>query len=105
VKQPSLGRRETPSQSVPADSDYDRDPREAIAESCRVLRPGGLFVACAPSRHNDPELAAILCPAPAPQTAATFDAENGPEMARAYFAEVEVERWDAPLVHSSGGHA
>ena len=38
-----------------------RDPREAIAESCRVLR-----------------------------------AE--PEMVRAYFTEVEVERGDAPLV-------
>jgi hypothetical protein len=52
-------------------------------------------VTSAPSRHNDPELAAALGPA----SPATFDAENGPAMVSTYFTDVEVERWDAPLVH------
>ena len=68
------------------------DPREAIAESYRVLRPGGWFAACAPSRFNDPELADVL-----PQSLATFDAENGVEMIGEFFQSIEVERWDAGL--------
>lgn len=69
------------------------NPREAIAEGRRILHPGGLFVACAPSRFNDPELASVLSP-----TQHTFDAENGLEMIQDYFQDVQVERWDAPLV-------
>ncbi|MBV7338391.1 class I SAM-dependent methyltransferase [Chloroflexi bacterium TSY] len=71
------------------------EPRKAIAESYRVLQSGGLFVASAPSRHNDPELIEVLGP-PAPET---FDAENGPTLVADYFEKIEVERWDAPLVH------
>jgi ubiquinone/menaquinone biosynthesis C-methylase UbiE len=32
------------------------EPVRAIEESRRVLRPGGLFLACTSSRRNDPEL-------------------------------------------------
>jgi SAM-dependent methyltransferase len=71
------------------------DPGEALAEGLRVLRPGGLFSACAPSRYNDPELAEAL----GPPAAATFDAENGPALVSRFFGRIEVERWDAPLVH------
>ena len=71
------------------------DPREAIAEAYRVLRPDGLFIACAPSRYNDPELSEVL---PSSQLA-TFDAENGPEQIGEFFTNLEVARWDAPLVH------
>jgi SAM-dependent methyltransferase len=70
------------------------DPRRVIAEAYRVMRRGGLFVACAPSRYNDPELASVL-----PQSPMTFDAENGPELVGEFFTDVEVERWDGPLVH------
>lgn len=70
------------------------DPDVALAESRRVLRTDGLFVACAPSRNDNPELAGLLPQSPPD----TFDAENGPGMVRGYFEKVEVERWDAPLL-------
>ena len=70
------------------------DPRDTLAECWRVLRPRGVFSASAPSRHNDPELSSVL-----PQSPLTLYAENGPELVEEVFGEVELERWDAPLVH------
>ncbi len=71
------------------------DPEQVVAECRRVLRRGGLFVACAPSRHDHPELASVL-PDDEPMT---FDAENGPDMLRECFQDVEIERWDGPYLH------
>jgi SAM-dependent methyltransferase len=67
------------------------DPGEAIAESYRLLHPGGLFAASAPSRYNDPELAAVLGQSPE-----TFDAESGPDLVGRYFQIDRIERWDTP---------
>ena len=73
------------------------EPREAIAEAKRVLRRGGLLAACASSRTNDPE----LVPEGYPST--TFDAEEAADIVSEVFgaSNVEVERWDAPLVRLS----
>jgi SAM-dependent methyltransferase len=71
------------------------DPRLALAESQRVLCPGGLFATVTPSRYNDPELAHVL---PA-ERRSTFDAEIAPALVREFFVDVEVEPWDAPLIH------
>jgi SAM-dependent methyltransferase len=70
------------------------DPRLALAEARRVLRPGGLLAACASSRSNDPELVAEGYPR------TTFDAEEAADITAAVFgaAHVDVERWDAPMV-------
>jgi SAM-dependent methyltransferase len=71
------------------------DPRLALAESRRVLAPGGLFATVTPSHYNDPELAHVL----PPEKPSTFDAEIAPDLVSEFFVEVEVERWDAPLIH------
>jgi ubiquinone/menaquinone biosynthesis C-methylase UbiE len=69
------------------------DPRVALAEARRVLRHGGLVAVAAPSRHDSPELAHLL-----PDRELTFDAEVAPRLVGERFADVEVERWDAPLL-------
>lgn len=69
------------------------DPRPALAEARRVLRRGGMVAAAAPSRDDAPELAHAL-----PSRSLTFDAELAPGLIADYFADVDVERWDAPLL-------
>jgi len=69
------------------------EPRLALAETRRVLRPGGLVAVAAPSRHDSPELAEAL-----PDGPLTFDAELAPELIGERFHDLELERWDAPLL-------
>ena len=69
------------------------EPRRALDEAHRVLRPGGLVAVAAPSRDDSPELAHVLGRDPL-----TFDAELAPGLLEERFAHVEVERWDAPLL-------
>ena len=70
------------------------DPSKALAEAHRVLRPGGLLAAAAPSRHDSHELAHLL-----PAGPLIFDAELAPELIGERFHDLEIERWDAPLLH------
>ena len=72
-----------------------REPRVAIEEAYRVLRPGGLFAAAAPSRYDAPELADLL----PPRDGATFDSELAPELVGGIFRDIEVDAWDGPYVH------
>jgi SAM-dependent methyltransferase len=69
------------------------EPVRALAEARRVVSGGGLVVVAAPSRDDSPELAHAL-----PDRALTFDAELAPGILKGLFTEVEVERWDAPLL-------
>ena len=72
------------------------DPVRAVAESHRVLRPGGLFAACAPSMYDSPELQSVL---PGYGVPSTFDSENAPEIIGSVFAEIEIDAWNGPYVH------
>jgi SAM-dependent methyltransferase len=53
-----------------------------------------LLAVAAPSRRDSPELAHVL-----PRGPLTFDAELAPELIGERFDELEVRRWDAPLLH------
>lgn len=68
------------------------DPRAAITEARRVLRPGGLFVASTASRDNDPELTDGYRPT-------SFDAEEAEAIVAGVFDEVRTTRWDGPLMN------
>jgi SAM-dependent methyltransferase len=73
-------------------------PEAALAEFRRCLRPGGVMVASAPSRCNDPELRSVL---PRWGQPLSFDAENGPGQVARVFGDVQVEAWDEPMISLS----
>ena len=72
------------------------DPVQAVAECHRVLRPGGLFAACAPSMYDSPELQSVI---PGYGVPSTFDSENAPEIVGSVFSEIEIDAWNGPYVH------
>jgi SAM-dependent methyltransferase len=71
------------------------DPVEAISEARRVLRPGGLFAACAPNRDSHPELAKLV-----PGWGSVSDGEDALEVVASVFTargdHVAQDRWDGP---------
>jgi SAM-dependent methyltransferase len=75
------------------------DPLVPIREARRVLRPGGLFAACAPNRDSDPELARVI---PGWGAASPFDGEDAAAIVASVFAApgdaVQPDPWDGPLV-------
>lgn len=71
------------------------EPARVLEEARRVLKPGGTFVACAPSRYNDPEFEEVL---PDWGSRSTFDAEDAVDVVSQVFDVVDVVSWDAPLL-------
>jgi SAM-dependent methyltransferase len=75
------------------------DPVEAITQARRVLRPGGLFAACAPNRNSHPELGELV---PGWGSASTFDGEDALDIVASVFTapgdHMAADRWDGPLV-------
>jgi SAM-dependent methyltransferase len=70
------------------------EPVQAIEEARRVLRTGGLVAAATVARDDSPELAHVWH-----AERSTFDAEEAPQIVASVFGEVDVDAWDAPLVH------
>ena len=74
------------------------DPLVPISECRRVLRTGGLFVACSANRNSTPELSAVL---PCWGEQGTFDGEDAPAIVADVFNgpydQVEEMGWDAPM--------
>jgi SAM-dependent methyltransferase len=74
---------------------YVPQPQLVLAESGRVLRDGGVFVACTSSRYNDPEFADVL---PGWGEPFSFDAETAADMVAEQFSITEVLRWDTAAI-------
>lgn len=73
-------------------------PGDVVREALRVLKPGGLFVAATTSRFDSPEVQP-------PQDPTPFNAQEAPDIIGEVFADVEVERWDAPMITLSDREA
>jgi SAM-dependent methyltransferase len=74
---------------------YLSRPEEALTEASRVLRTGGVLVACTSSRYNDPEFASVL---PDWCKPFSFDAETAAAIVAEHFKITEAMRWDAPAL-------
>lgn len=68
------------------------DPRAVVSEAHRVLKPGGAFAVCAPSRYDAPELAAVL-----PDESSSFCSEDIDSVMEGYFEDVDRNVWNAPM--------
>jgi SAM-dependent methyltransferase len=73
---------------------FFEDPSTVAAEARRVLKPGGLFAVCAPSRYDDPEIAHF---APRDDTEA-FASEDIEELLTEQFVDVEIHEWNFPVL-------
>lgn len=72
------------------------DPVAAIRAASELLRTGGTFLASAPSRFHDPELADVLEGWGEPSS---FDAENAEELVGHVFTDLDVRWWEVPAFH------
>lgn len=70
---------------------FFEEPELVAHQALRVLRPGGCFATCAPSRFDCPELAHVV-----PSEGDVFMAEDIPDLLFAHFREVELNVWDFP---------
>ncbi len=70
------------------------EPADVVREALRVLRPGGWFATCAPSRFDAPELSHVT---PKGEHD-SFMAEDIPALMFEHFRDVHVNVWDFPAL-------
>jgi len=70
-----------------------QEPLVAVSEAFRVLMPGGLFAAATVARSDSPELHEFVPPKSSP-----FDAEEAQALVGQVFSDIEIDRWDGPLL-------
>lgn len=73
------------------------EPEVVVRESERVLASGGVFISCAPSYMDMPELEQVFR-LDGPHRRITFDAESGIEIVSEIFGNVEVDSWDGQYI-------
>jgi SAM-dependent methyltransferase len=73
---------------------FFEEPSLVAAEARRVLRPGGLFAVCVPSRNDSAEIAGI---APRDDLEA-FASEDIEELLNEQFVDVEINGWNFPFL-------
>jgi SAM-dependent methyltransferase len=73
---------------------FFEDPSEVASEAFRVLKRGGLFAVCAPSRYDCPEINEL---APRDDFDA-FASEDIEELLSERFVDIEVNEWDFPFL-------
>lgn len=73
---------------------FFEEPSLVAAEARRVLKRGGMFATCAPSRHDSPEVAHF---GPRDDVDA-FASEDIEELLAEQFVDVEINEWNFPFL-------
>ena len=80
---------------------FFEDPSLVAAEARRVLKPGGVFATCAPSRYDSPEVSHL-------GERDDFDAfasEDIEELLTEAFEDVEITEWNSPFLELKDAQA
>lgn len=73
---------------------FFEDPSRVAGEARRVLKPGGLFATCAPSRYDSPEISHFA----SRDDTDAFASEDIEELLTEQFVDIEINEWNFPFL-------